>query len=309
MGYPIVPGHEIAGLVHVMGKKASKKGRFSVGDRVIVYPWCGCGSCPVCEAGDYNHCPVISKELGFCNDGGYAEFVQVVDYCYLLKCPESVPFSLAALLPCGALTAFSAVKRSVQVANRVRKWKRDIIVAVCGLGGVGQWALKLLPFCLGGNDGIKVIGVDINQKKIEAVKNSGLVHNTFLLSPEDTVDQQIEKFEEEFHFKPDIILDIVNSSETFKLCVGILANCGIHVMVGLYGGLGELQLPLATLSASMHTGNFVGSFGDLEELVKVIMKSKISPPPIKEYKLNEATQALKYLEKGLVNGRAVLVMD
>ena len=119
----------------------------------------------------------------------------------------------------------------------------------------------------------------------------------------------MQRFEEKFQFHPDIVLDFVNSTETFALNVKLLARSGIHVMVGLYGGIGELQLPLAALSSSIHTGHFTGSLYELEELVKVVAENDISPPFMKEYRLKEATQALNDLDQGLVNGRAVLIME
>ena len=303
---PIIPGHEIAGLVHTMGEKASETCCLSVGDRVIVYPWIGCNDCPVCLEGNANFCPVLTQEVGFCSDGGYAEFVQVLHWRYVLKFPENISFSLAALLPCSALTSFSALRKCVQVANRVRKWKRDVIVVVCGLGGLGQWALNLLPFCLG-RDRIKVVGMD--RREMILSKVSEFIHCSFHICPADSVEQQVQKFEQKFQFHPDIVLDFVNSTETFALNVKLLAKSGIHVMIGLCGGLGELQLPLAALSGSIHTGHFTGSLYELEELVKVVAENDISPPLMKEYRLNEATQALNDLDKGLLNGRAVLIME
>ena len=306
MGYPIVPGHEIAGLVHFMGETASSAGVVAVGDRVVVYPWIGCEQCPVCTVGDSYLCPVKSQEIGICFDGGYAEYVKVIHYRFVLRLPENIPFTLGALLPCSGLTSYSALRKCMEVAERVKGWKRDIHVAVIGLGGLAMFALKLLPFCLGG-EGVKIVGLDINSRKLKIVKDSWLADHTFLLCSNDTTEQQVEKYITEFQLKPSIVLDFVNSTDTFSFSVQLLERAGIHVMIGLHGGLGELKLPLASLSESVHVGNYVGSTSRLEELIKLVSEQKIKYPFLKHYQLNEATKALEDLEQGTVDGRAVLV--
>lgn len=302
--YPIVPGHEIAGFVDTLGGEAAAAGHVTVGDRVVVYPWIGCGQCPVCVVGDGNFCPVQSKELGFCVDGGYSEYVMVSHHRYILKLPDAIPFPVGALLPCSGLTAYSAIQKCRETAERVRRWERGVVVAVIGLGGLGQWALRLLPFCLG-KEGVKVIGIDVSAKKAQTVKDDGLVDETLVLSLESPMEEQAKSIGK----KPDIVLDFVNSAETFSLSVQLLAKVGIHVMVGLYGGQGALKLPLTVLNGCTHVGNLVGSLGQLRELLELVAMESIPFPSVKRYELSEAGQALKDLERGLVPGRAVLDMQ
>ena len=81
-GYPIVPGHEIAGRVHSLGlrlQSESAAAALKVGVRVVVYPWIGCGDCSDCKAGDTHLCP-NPDQLGFNADGGFSEFVLVPHY-------------------------------------------------------------------------------------------------------------------------------------------------------------------------------------------------------------------------------------
>ena len=288
-----------------MGSEATAAGHVTIGDRVIVYPWIGCGRCPVCTVGDGNFCPVESRELGFCEDGGYSEYVNVSHYRYVLKLPDTIPFAVGALLPCSGLTAYSAIQKCRETVERVQRWGRGVVVAVIGLGGLGQWALRLLPFFLG-KEGVKVIGIDVNAKKVQMVKDGGLVDETLVLSLE-SMEQQVKSIDK--NDKPDIVLDFVNSAETFSLSVQLLARVGIHVMVGLYGGQGDLKLPLAVLNGCTHVGNLVGSLGQLKELVELVATESIPFSTVKRYQLSEAGQALKDLERGLVPGRAVLDMQ
>lgn len=305
ISYPVVPGHEMAGEVYRLGKEAVLTDHLSVGDRVVVYPWIGCSQCPVCASGDSHLCSVKCSEMGFVLDGGYSEYVLVPHHHFVQKLPDGIPFSVGALLPCSGLTAYSALRKCLPVAERVRTWKRDVCVGVIGLGGLGQWTLKLAPFCLGK---VKLFGIDISSRKMEVVEEQGLVDGTHLLSLKDSLEEQAQSFCEKFN-SLDIVLDFVNSSLTFSFCLQLLSVAGIHVMVGLHGGLGELRLPLAALSSSSHTGSYVGSLGELKALLELVSEEKITFPKVKTYPLSEAGNALEDLEKGLLDGRAVISME
>ena len=307
--YPIVPGHEISGVIHTMGAKAKEESDLSEGDRVVVYPWIGCDNCTRCSAGDHYLCQ-NTNELGFCKDGGYAEFVLVQHYRFALKLPDKIPFELGALLPCGGVTAYSALKKCSSVAARVSKWQDGrVYVMVIGLGGLGRWALKLLPHTLKGFE-LHVTGVDVTLTKAqEARDDCGNIDEVFVMAQDETPQKMAEQYTKEFKHQPNIIVDFVNSTNTFSFGAAILGRAGVKVMVGLHGGLGELALPLAVLSECAHVASFVGSLQDVKELIQLVDEQRVEPPHMVTFRLCDATQALKKLEEGKVNGRAVLVAD
>lgn len=310
MTYPVVPGHEISGFVHSLGSDAVSAAQVAVGDRVMVYPWLGCLSagCSECAAGDTNACPGSTREIGFALDGGYSEYVTVPDYHYVLKLPDNITFSMGALLPCSGLTAYAAIQKCMATVEKIRRWGKGVMVVVVGLGGLGQWALKLLPLCFG-REGLTVVGIDVNAKKTEMVEESGLVDKAFILSLQDPVEDQATKFTQELSGKANVVLDFVNSTTTFTLCVQLLGKLGVHVMVGLHGGLGELKLPLAALSGCTHVGCMVGTLDQMRTLLSLVSSMGISGPSVKCYRLSAASQALRDLEAGLLDGRAVLDMQ
>ncbi|OAN64934.1 zinc-dependent alcohol dehydrogenase family protein [Sphingomonas sp. TDK1] len=110
---PIVPGHEIVGVVAAIGSAARG---FHVGDRVGV-PWLGgtCGLCSYCHAGRENLCdrPVFT---GASRDGGYATHV-VADARYCLPIPDSFNDAEAAPLLCAGLIGY----RSLVMAGEGRR--------------------------------------------------------------------------------------------------------------------------------------------------------------------------------------------
>jgi propanol-preferring alcohol dehydrogenase len=105
---PIIPGHEIVGVVEVLGPGAA---RFAVGDRVGV-PWLGrtCGVCVYCRRGDENLCDSPGF-TGYTIDGGYAEYT-VADERYCFPIPAEYDDVLAAPLLCAGLIGYRCLKKA-----------------------------------------------------------------------------------------------------------------------------------------------------------------------------------------------------
>ena len=313
-GYPIVPGHEISGTVAVLGAQAmsesiddSGENHLKIGDRVAVYPWVGCDVCPVCTGGDPHLCSGATRQLGFNVDGGYSEYVQLPHHQYAVKIPHEISDETAAMLPCSAVTAFSAIEMCTQVVERVKRWNVVLFVAVIGLGGLGQWALKLLPHCI---RGCSVVGIDISSQKLEFVQQENLVNDTFLFQPSVPTSQQRASFLAKFNGnKPHVILDFVSTSETFPFGLSVLHKGGCIVPIGLHGGSGEIKLPFVAINTHTIAGSHVGSPSQLKQLISIVKKHSIAPPPVVTYPLEEGGKALEDLEKGSILGRAILKMD
>jgi len=106
--YPLTPGHEIAGIVDALGEQVEG---FSKNDKVLVYPWIGEGLCSACRIGEENLCDK-GRSLGIYVDGGYAEYVVVPHYRYLVKIGEEMDTDTSAPLSCAGLTAYGAVKNA-----------------------------------------------------------------------------------------------------------------------------------------------------------------------------------------------------
>ncbi|MFI8260859.1 MULTISPECIES: NAD(P)-dependent alcohol dehydrogenase [unclassified Streptomyces] len=137
--FPMVPGHEIAGVVSRTGPGVT---RFAAGDRVGVGCMVdSCRTCVNCRAGLEQYCsqgPVwtynaVGKD-GRPTHGGYSEQV-VVDENYVVRVPDALPLDAAAPLLCAGITTYSPL----------RHWNAGpgTSVAVVGLGGLGHMAVQI----------------------------------------------------------------------------------------------------------------------------------------------------------------------
>jgi propanol-preferring alcohol dehydrogenase len=104
--FPLVPGHEIVGIVEDIGDGVSD---LFPGDRVGI-PWLGhtCGVCAYCRSGRENLC-AEARFTGYQIDGGYAEYV-VADARYVFKIPEGYSDADAAPLLCAGLIGYRAYR-------------------------------------------------------------------------------------------------------------------------------------------------------------------------------------------------------
>jgi propanol-preferring alcohol dehydrogenase len=105
---PLVPGHEIVGVIEAAGAGAT---RFRVGDRVGV-PWLGwtCGECAFCRSGRENLCEQ-AKFTGYTLDGGYAEFT-LADERFCFPIPADYSDTAAAPLLCAGLIGYRSLLKA-----------------------------------------------------------------------------------------------------------------------------------------------------------------------------------------------------
>ncbi len=104
---PLVPGHEIVGLVIERGRNAR---RFKIAERVGV-PWLGwtCGKCKFCKSGRENLCE-RAEFTGYTRNGGYAEFA-VADERFCFPIPKKYTDAEAAPLLCAGLIGFRSYRK------------------------------------------------------------------------------------------------------------------------------------------------------------------------------------------------------
>ena len=285
--YPLTPGHEIAGTVAELGEDA--KEAFHQDEKVMVYPWIGEGLCPACRVGDENLCD-NPKSLGVYRDGGYAEYVLVPNYRYLLRIPQQLDTETAATLSCSALTAYSAVKNTGT--------KPDNNIVIVGAGGLGLMAIQLAKAVFGA----RIIAIDLGDDKLKVAKENG-ADETINSKTEDPVSKVMELT---YNKGADAVIDFVNASKTVETDMQLLRRRAKVVLVGLFGG--ELKLNLVSMPTRAYSiiGSYTGNIQDMAELVSLANRKVIKPVISDRFKLDQATEALTKLKEGKIIGRGVI---
>lgn len=211
---PHVPGHELAGLVHEIGKDVNN---FKVGDRVTVPFVCGCGTCPECHSGNHQVCG-FQTQPGFTHWGSFAEYV-AIDHAdvNLVKIPEEIDDRTAAILGCRFITSFRAVVDQGKVQG-------GQFVAVHGCGGVGLSAIMIANAL-----GAEVIAVDVDDQTLQLARSLGAAHVINASDQSDIVEAVRAVTDGGVH----VSIDALGSQTTCFNSIANLRKRGKHIQVGL----------------------------------------------------------------------------
>lgn len=157
--FPLVCGHEFAGVVDCVGKGVKA---FAPGDRVAVFPLLWCGRCGACERGQYTQCKDYDY-LGSRSNGAFADYV-VAPARNLLRVADRVSLEEAAMIEPAAVAL-----------HALRRTGRALVgssVAVFGAGPIGlmvaQWARAM--------GAAKVMVIDLVPEKLELARSCGFEH-------------------------------------------------------------------------------------------------------------------------------------
>jgi len=269
--FPMVPGHEIGGVVAAVGDKVSK---FKVGDKVGVGCFVdSCRDCRQCEEGLEPYCEGTvftynSRERdGTPTYGGYADKI-VVNEDYVLRIPNNLPLDAAAPLLCAGITLYSPLMH--WQAGPGKK------VGIIGLGGLGHMGVKL-----GHALGAEITVLSQSLKKKDDGKRLGADHYYATSDPETFV-----KLKGYF----DLILNTVSADIDWNQYLDLLRVDGSMVLLGIP----EKQVPMGAGSLIRGrrslAGSMIGGIRETQEMLDFCGKhnlvSDIEVIPIQ--KVNEA---------------------
>jgi D-arabinose 1-dehydrogenase-like Zn-dependent alcohol dehydrogenase len=282
---PFTCGHEPYGVVEKVGSGVTG---VKVGDRRLVYPWIGCGTCPVCLSGHDNYC-LNNQFLGVMKPGAYATHVLVPDARYLIDTGD-IDEGWAATLACSGLTAFSAITKLPELI--ARDW-----VIVLGCGGLGMAAIAMLRARGVSN----IVACDVDAAKLERARAQGAsasvdTRNADALAQLQTITGGAIAG----------ALDFVGMPATANLGIAALAKGGHFVMSGLFGGEITMSLPPIAQRGISIRGSYVGSLDELKQVVALARSGKLVPSPVEVRAASEVNRSMEELRDGKVIGRVVL---
>jgi len=280
--YPRVPGHEVAGVVDVVGAGVTGWTR---GQRVGL-GWHGghCGSCDSCRRGDFVTCQVAFQVPGISYDGGYAEYL-VAPAAALASIPEGLSAVEAAPLMCAGVTTFNALRHSGA--------RPGDLVAILGVGGLGhlgiQYAAKM---------GFKTVAIARGGDKEQLARKLGAV--VYLDNQRQDPAAELAKLG-----GARVVLATANDSKAMSAVLGGLGVDGNLVIVGVSSE--PLQVPAVPMIMGRRsiTGWPAGSSIDSQDTLSFSLLSGVRALT-QVFALERAAEAYDLMMSGKARFRAVL---
>lgn len=258
--YPLVVGHEIAGVVTEVGAEVTK---YKVGDRVGVGCMVNsCQECDNCAAGLEQYCTGTgmigtynaTDRDGTVTQGGYSQAI-VVDEKFVLRIPDSIPLDKAAPLLCAGITLFSPLKHWNAGPGKQ--------VAVIGLGGLGHMGVKLAHAM-----GAHVTVLSQSLKKMEDGLRLG-ADDYYATSDPDTFTKLAGKF--------DLILNTVSANLDLGQYLALLKIDGTLVELGAPEH--PLEVPFFPLAGGRRSisGSMIGGIPETQEMLDFCAEHGVTP--------------------------------
>lgn len=289
--YPLIPGHEIVGVVTSVGHGVKK---YQVGDHVAVGCMVdSCQQCDQCTHGEEQYCrhgmtPTYGspdRVTGEITQGGYSKHI-VVREEFVLNIPANMDLAKAAPILCAGITTYSPLKKwNVKPGSRV---------GVIGLGGLGHMAVKL-AVAMGAE--VTVIS-RTNSKEDEAV---ALGARRILASTDQAaLDASASAF--------DLIIDTAPVKHDVNIYTPLLDVDGTLVIVGQVGPLEEpLTVPLI-MGRRRIAGSLIGGITETQEVLDFCAANNIYPE-CEMISIEQINDAFSRLEKGDMAHRIVIDMS
>jgi uncharacterized zinc-type alcohol dehydrogenase-like protein len=247
--FPLVPGHEIAGVVEEVGSAVTK---FAVGDRVGV--GCMVDSCQTCENcvnGEEQFC--LRGSVGTYNamgydgqstQGGYSTHI-VVSENFIVRIPDALGLDVAAPLLCAGITVYSPLKH----------WNAGpgTRVAVVGLGGLGHMAVKIAH-------GLGSEVTVLSQSLRKEADGRRLGADEFYATSERETFQKLANYF-------DLIINTVSAPLPVDRYLGLLRKDGTMVNVGAPAESVSLSVFSLLANRRSYAGSPIGGIPETQEML------------------------------------------
>ena len=276
--YPVVPGHEIIGVVTKIGSDVKK---FKVGDNAAVGCMVdSCRTCPSCKAGDEQFCvngaiftynTPDKKHGGKPTCGGYSNHI-VVDEAFVLKVAKDVDLAATAPLLCAGITTYSPL----------RHWKvgPGQKVGVVGLGGLGHMGVKIAA----------ALGAHV----VVFTTSPGKTKDALRLGAKEAVVSKNEDEMKKHAGTFDFILDTVSADHDLNIYLSLLKIEGAMVLVGAPDKPASVYAFGLIFGRKKLSGSLIGGIAETQEMLDFCAKHKLVSDieiiPIQ--KINEAYDRL-----------------
>lgn len=289
-------GHEISGEISQVGKNVEG---YKVGDRVVVPPNVGCGTCDMCRQG-YNQLCSTYEAFGISWNGGFAEYMKVPAHAIkvgnVLPIPDNLTFEEAAI--CEPLSC----------CYNSYKWlgtKPGDTVVIIGAGPIG--VLHAMINKIAG--GTKIIMVDIVDSRLKEVEKLG-VADVLINSMERDLIEAIK--EETDGLGADVVITANSVPAIQQLALEIAA---VHGRINFFGGMPKGKENVLLNSNLIHykeltvLGTTGSSIEDMLDSIKIAASDRMDLKPVatKSFSTDDIKAAFDYASSG--EGLKALVVN
>jgi len=256
--FPMVPGHEIAGVVTAIGPSVTK---FKVGDKIGVGVFIdSCRVCENCKAGLQQYC--LEGMTGTYNQlerdgktvamGGYSNYF-VINEDYAVHIPDNLPLEGVAPLLCAGITLYSPIKHW-----KVGPGKK---VAVMGLGGLGHMGVKFAV----------AMGADVTVLSHSPHKRD----DALAMGAHHFVDTHDETAMANHAKTFDVILNTVSAELDIDTYLKLLKLDGTLVVIGLPGKPYSVHVGTLLNGRRSIGGSMIGGIPELQEMLNFCGENSI----------------------------------
>ncbi|XP_003695559.1 uncharacterized protein LOC100865507 isoform X1 [Apis florea] len=281
----LFPGYEVAGVIESLGANVPEDCGYTVGDRVILYPYEGIPN-------------------------GYVEYLVVYDLKYLIKIPDNVSLSVAAMLPAGALLAMNTVfatHEHIQALLKQRGENSVCKILIVGTGGLALWALRIAAYHFSNmKDRVTITIASLKDDGLTMAQEFQRV-NVVQWSEDLYEKQLIERTMDACQGHVDVVIDFGTTSRSLHRSMQCLSKGGVVFVIK---EVADRLLPKFSRRAEEWQQNIrpvePGTLEQLRQLVELVASGEIEPPPHTVYPAEEVLDVVRKLCHSEIQGRAIL---
>jgi len=283
---PHILGSDIAGEVLETGALCS---RVRVGWRVLLSPGLSCRQCEQCLSGNDNLCRRYTV-FGYGMDGGNCEFLAAPEYS-VIRIPDDLDFDEAAATPLCFLTAWH------MLMNRARLLPGEDVLVLAASSGVGSAAIQIARMFQ-----CRVIATAGGEEKLAKARELGADHA--IDHYRQDISAEVRKITARRGV--DVVVEHVGVA-TWPKSLESLAPAGRLVTCGATTGY-DASVDLRYLFSKQWSvlGSFMGTMGELHQVLKFVFRKQLKPVMDHAYPLSEIRAAHERLERKEQFGKVVV---
>lgn len=291
--YPRILGHEITGEIVALGSGVD---RLKTGDAVTAYFYLTCGHCKWCRINRETLCENFGGYVGRETDGGYAEYIKLPARNFM-KLPQELDWRKHAA-ELGVIC--DAIATPIKVIRRARVTPSDTVAVFGAGGGLGVHMLMVARWARAR----KVIAVDVMASKFETCLKYGA--DATLDASEGKVTERLRELTDGKGI--DVAIDFVSSAQTLQAALGALGKGGRLVTLGGHGESFKAD-PGAMLRNELEIlGSRYATRQEVLESLELVARGELWPLVTEKVPLEQAESIHQRLDRGLITGRAALVL-